>query len=97
MNLPTYVRSLAAKLEVSGRVVATRCCFGKFTSARHILRHKWAAVLSVSGVTEKNEKNEKKNDDDDDDCLFHITIDDSDRCNHNVTRLSRHLREPHPP
>lgn len=48
MDLPTYVRSLAAKLEVSGRVVATRCCFGKFTSARHILRHKWAAVLSVS-------------------------------------------------
>lgn len=31
MYLPTYVRSLAAKLEVSGRVVATRCCFGKFT------------------------------------------------------------------
>lgn len=53
---------------------------------------------STTSVTEKNEKNEKKNDDDDDDdCLFHITIDDSDRCNHNVTRLSRHLREPHPP
>lgn len=52
----------------------------------------------TTSVTEKNEKNEKKNDDDDDDdCLFHITIDDSDRCNHNVTRLSRHLREPHPP
>lgn len=52
----------------------------------------------TTSATEKNEKNEKKNDDDDDDCLFHITIDDSDRCNHNVTRLStRHLREPHPP
>lgn len=50
---------------------------------------------SVTEKNEKNEKNEKKNDDDD--CLFHITIDDSDRCNHNVTRLSRHLREPHPP
>lgn len=45
---------------------------------------------STTSVTEKNEKNEKKNDDDDD-CLFHITIDDSDRCNHNVTRLSRTL------
>lgn len=72
MYSPTYVRSLAARLEVSGHVVATRCCFGKFTSARHVLRHKWAAVLSVSEYTEKNEKNEKKNDDDD--CLFHINI-----------------------
>lgn len=54
MDLPTYVRSLAAKLEVSGRVVATRCCFGKFTSARHIQRHKWAAVLSVSEYNQRH-------------------------------------------
>lgn len=51
------------------------------------------STTSVTEKNEKNEKNEKKNDD----CLFHITIDDSDKCNHNVTRLSRHLREPHSP
>lgn len=59
---------------------------------------RYSQSSSTTSVTEKNEKNDKKNDDDDDDdCLFHITIDDSDRCNHNVTRLSRHLREPHSP